>query len=161
MPTSHQCTTISQKSCNDVGLSHLIWYVTNAQIQIFLATLFSYIASVGDGGFQFFAKTIGANAVLSSSFYAVSAMFWVVSLLSSIYSAIFLYNMRRSLIQRFYIGESRLTSCLVTVFCFCCSTAQMARHVLHYDTDGGPGCCDPGPELETQEQTESLYGKGM
>ena len=29
----------------------------------------------------------------------------------------------------------------------------MARHVLRYDEDAGPGCCDPGPE---SEYTQSL-----
>ena len=139
---------------------YLIWYFTNTQIQIFIATLFSYIASVGEYGFHFLATRIYMRTLVFS-FTVLSTVFWVASVLANIYSAIFLYHMRRYVIEQFNMRESRFTTCLVSFFCFPCSTAQMARHVLHYDTDGGPGCCDPGPKQETQEQTKSLYDKGM
>ena len=146
----------------DSPIWFVIWYFTNTQIQIFIATLFSYIASVGEYGFHFLATRIYMRThTVAVSFTVLSMVFWLASVIANIYSAIFLFHMRRYVIKQFNMRESSFTTCLVSFFCFPCSTAQMARHVLHYDTDGGPGCCDPGPKQETQEQTKSLYDKGM
>ena len=127
--------------------------ITCAQMQILFALV---IAFIGDIGFQSLLSSGWARIFASGTIAAEIYLFFLLGAIGKAYLWIFLYNLRRAIIHIFNIEEEKCTTCFVVFFCMPCSTAQMARHVLRYDTDGGPGCCDPGPNAETKEQTASL-----
>ena len=81
------------------------------------------------------------------------AIWFTFYYLGGAYIVFFLYNMRRAIIEKYGIEEDQWTTCYTTLCCSSCSLAQMARHVLRYDTGEGPGCwfCDPGPNAEKEE----------
>ena len=125
-------------------------------MQILFALVIAFIGTIG---FQSLLYSGWARLAASGILAAEAYIFFLIGAIGTAYLGIFLYNLRRAIIHIFDIEEEKCTTCFVVFFCMPCSTAQMARHVLRYDTDGGPGCCDPGPNAETKAQTASLNEK--
>ena len=111
------------------------------------------IAFIGNIGFQSLLYSGWARLAASGILAAEAYIFFLIGAIGTAYLGIFLYNLRRAIIHIFNIEEEKCTTCFVVFFCMPCSTAQMARHVLRYDTGEGPGCwfCDPGPNEEKEE----------